>query len=431
MDPDAVFNRYDIRGDHPEEIDEAFAERLGKAVGTHAQEEAWATVVVGRDTRDASEAVYTPLLRGIRSTGADVVDAGVSVTDRTALAATHYGGMSVMVTASHHAWRRTGFKLLYPEGNGFSNEDLDRVEERFRAEAFAEGEGSMLRVQHEFDELYIERMQEVFHSHADALDGVTVVVDAVGGSERTAPLVFEELGATVHAVERDARPEPEPGKDSRADVAAALAEHEADIAVGYDPDADRVYAIHPGEGWLNGDRLFYLLARIVEPDRIVASLDTAPIIEEVDAAVEYTRVGDIFVAAKGMEVDADLLGEPNGHYAVPDFCWYNSGVLASLLLAAHHDHIPAMLDPVRDHATFRHVERFATVAERDEAMNAVMKAVARNYEVLSTEDGVKFSAENVIALARPSATTPKIRLIVHGTDAITEQVDGIRDTLFA
>lgn len=431
MDADAVFNRYDIRGDYPGEIDAAFAERLGKAVGMHALAEEWSIVVTGRDTRDASDAVYEPFIRGVRATGADVVDTGVSVTDRTALAAAHYGGMGVMVTASHHAWTRTGFKLLYPAGNGFSNADMDRVEDRFRAEDFTTGEGSLLRVQHEFDEWYMERMRDVFTDHADTLQGAAVVLDAVGGSERTAPRLFEELGASVHLAERDTLPDPEPGRNNREEVKAALAEHDAAIAVGYDPDADRVYAIHPEEGWIGGDHLFYLLGRILEPGHVVASLDTAPIIEELDADVEYTRVGDIFVASKGVEVDADLLGEPNGHYAVPAFTWYNSGILASLLLAAHHAELPAILDSVRDHTTVRHVETFPGMGERDAAMNDVMKAAAQNYEVVSTEDGVKFADGNITALARPSATTPKIRLIVHGTGDIAERAADIRSTLFA
>ena len=33
---EAVFNRYDIRGTYPDEIDEAFAYRLGRAAGTYA-----------------------------------------------------------------------------------------------------------------------------------------------------------------------------------------------------------------------------------------------------------------------------------------------------------------------------------------------------------------------------------------------------------
>lgn len=433
MNPEAVFNRYDIRGAYPDEIDEDFAERLGVAVGHYAQKEQAACVVTGKDTRDSSRAIYDAFLTGLRRTGVHVTDTGIGTTDRTALAAHHYNGIGVMVTASHHAWKRTGFKLLYPNGHGFSNQDMDRVKTLF-LENNVHGDtaaGAMLQVQDEFDETYTAVAKKTFQTFVGEELDARVVLDAVGGAERFAPVLFEELGATIQAVERETPPAPEPAEETRQDVARALTKSGADIAVGYDPDADRVYVLHPEQGWLNGDDVFYLLARIIQPDVVVASLDTSPMIESLDASIHYTRVGDVFVAETGVEVDADLLGEPNGHYAVTDFCWYNSGIFASLLLAAYAANIPELLDPVQEWETIRHVETFKSMKERDEAMSHVMKHVAKEYDVLSTADGIKFETHEVTGLVRPSGTAPKIRLGVHGEGDITEQVNQIRAHVFS
>lgn len=424
MDPEAVFTRYDIRGDHPEEIDAEFAERLGRAVGTYARQEDRGQVVVGRDTREASEAVRDPFIAGVRAAGANVVDVGVGPTDRTALAAEHFGGVGAMITASHHSWDRTGFKLLYERGNGFTNQDLDRVRDLFRSEEFETGEGTLIREQHEFDEEYMERAEKVFRDMADGIDA-TVVVDPAGAAGRTAPLLFEELGAEVVEHEWSERPDPEPAEGNRAAVRATMERDDADLAVGYDPDADRVYLFHPDIGWVDGDRLFHAMAQIVEPERVVASIDTAPMLEELDIDISYTRVGDVFVAEEGVERDADLLGEPNGHYAVPAFSWYNSGVFCSLLLAAHADDLPALLEPVKDHRTERFVTEFDTMNERDHAMREVKKRVAERYDVVSRVDGVKFAGDGVVALARPSGTSPKIRLVVHGRKG--DDLGAVRD----
>lgn len=429
-DAETVFNRYDIRGTYPDEISAAFAERFGQAVGTYARREHAGNVVIGRDTRDASSAVIDAFRDGVLAAGADVVDVGAGTTDRTALAARHYGGVGVMVTASHHAWERTGFKLLYRDGYGFSNEDMDAVKQVYRDGAFDSGDGTLLRSQHEFDEYYIDAVQDAFKEYADTIDG-TILVDAIGGTERTAPLILEELGAAVEDVSWSERPSPEPGTDTREAVIRRVTERQdIDLAVGYDPDGDRVYAVHPDLGWIDGDRLFYLLATITEPDRIVASVDTAPYIETLDATVTYTRVGDIFVAAEGFEQDADLLGEPNGHYAVTDFCWYNSGILAATLLAAHATDLPAMLEPVSQYRTDRRSRTYDDTAARDAAMQQVMKRVAQAYEVVSTADGVKFDTGDATGLVRPSGTSPKIRLVLH-YDTDTEQaVDDIVRTVF-
>ncbi|MFB6076509.1 MAG: hypothetical protein ABEK12_00065, partial [Candidatus Nanohaloarchaea archaeon] len=223
--------------------------------------------------------------------------------------------------------------------------------------------------------------------------------------------------------------EPEPDRENRAAVRRAMAAADADIAVGYDPDADRMYAVHPDLGWLGGDRLFYLLARIVEPDRVVASIDTSPLIEEIDADISYTRVGDVFVAAEGVAAGADLLGEPNGHYAVPAFCWYNSGIVASALIAAHADGIADMLAPVSEYTTERRVAVYGSMAERDAALSEAKKQVAKRFEVVSTVDGMKFEAGEVTGLVRPSGTSPKIRLVLHGTGDIGDRADEIRDAV--
>lgn len=428
MKPDAVFNRYDIRGDYPDEIDEEFARRLGAAVGTHARRGGRGRVVVGRDTRDASGAVHAPFIDGVRGTGANVVDVGTGPTDKAALAASQYGGIGVMITASHHAWDRTGFKLLYEEGNGFSNEDVAAIEERFRAADHETGEGNVLDVEHEFDEIYIETVTEAAEAFIDGGD-TTVVLDALGGTHRLAPAVFDELGVGVVEHDHGGTPDPAPSAASRSDVADTLQESGADLAVGYDPDGDRVYLIHPDHGWIDGDRIFYLLARLVEPEQIVASIDTSPLLEEAGADITYTRVGDIFVSAEGRAIDADLLGEPNGHYAVPRFCWYNSGIFCSLLLASAAGRIPDLLEPVEAYSTYRSARTYADSEERDAALSAVKKTVAEHYEVVSTLDGVKFRDDEITGLVRPSGTSPKIRLILHGTGDMAGRGEELEEKL--
>ncbi|MDY6769859.1 MAG: hypothetical protein SVU88_02700 [Candidatus Nanohaloarchaea archaeon] len=429
MNPDAVFNRYDIRGDHPDEIDGGFAERLGRALGTWTVRNGRGQVVVGRDTRDASAAVQPAFIAGVRATGANVVDIGAGTTDRVAVAAAHYGGTGVMVTASHHAWDRTGFKLLYEAGNGFTNDDLDAVEELFRDRSFESGEGTLLRAQHEVDEIYVEELGDAVRDLVDGDIDADVIVDTAGGAGRTAAAAFEEVGASVTEHRRSDLPAPEPTEESRADLQELLAEEGGDAAVGYDPDGDRVYLVHPELGWVDGDRMLYALAHITGADRIVASVDASPMLEELDAAIEYTRVGDVFVAERGREVEADLLGEPNGHYAVPAFSWYNSGILASLLLVAAADRLPGLLEPVAGYRSARRSAVYDTVEQRDAAFGEVKKRVAQEYDIVSRIDGVKFAADGITGLVRPSGTSPKLRAVVHTSPAEEADPASIADRL--
>lgn len=428
-----VFNRYDIRGAWPDEIDRGFARRLGQAIGTYRRDQQRFKVVVGHDTRDHSAIAHEELVDGLRSTGVEVIDVGLSTTDRTALASQYHGALGVMVTASHHRWERTGFKLLYEQGYGFGNDDLEDVKQVFRDQAFREEDGVVMRAEAEFTEEYLERAADYLEQFDGNCDHI--VLDCCnGGAARLAPAVFEELGietTVVNGSRTGGGCAPEPGESNRSYVKDELDETDADLAVGYDPDADRVYCIHPDLGWISGDRLFYLLARITEPDTVTASIDTSPMLEELDAEISYTRVGDVFVSAQGYEDDADLLGEPNGHYAMTDFCWYNSGIIASALLALNHDRLPELLEPVQEYRTERRVQRLDDGTEKDAAMQAVLKQVAKRYEVVDRVDGVRFETDALICLVRPSGTSQKLRLIVHGQgDDVEDQTDAIASHVF-
>ncbi len=57
MKPEEVFKRYDIRGKYPEEINEEFAVRLGRSLGTFISNNFAEKAVVCRDNKDSS----TPL----------------------------------------------------------------------------------------------------------------------------------------------------------------------------------------------------------------------------------------------------------------------------------------------------------------------------------------------------------------------------------
>jgi len=430
-----VFNRYDIRGEWPDEIDPAFAHRLGKAIGTYRLREQRFKVVVGHDTRQHSQDAHEELIKGLRSTGVEVIDIGLSTTDRVGLACQHHGALGVMVTASHHRWERTGFKLLYEQGYGFGNEDLEEVKDTFRVEDFETGDGVVMGAAAEFSEEYLERAVEYLAGFDGSCDHV--IVDCCnGGAVSIAPALFEELGIETTLVNDDRAGggcEPEPDEDSRTAVADRLHEADADLAVGYDPDADRVYCIHPELGWIDGDRLFYLLGRITGAGTVTASIDTSPMLEELDADIGYTRVGDVFVSAQGYADDADLLGEPNGHYAMTDFCWYNSGVMASALLALHHDELGELLAPIEAYQTARLVHHLDGDQEKDAAMQAVLKQVAMRYVVGSRIDGVQFRTEDgLTCLVRPSGTAPKLRLIVHGTSGdLQERAEDISSHVFS
>ncbi len=424
MEVPVVFTRYDVRGEYPSELNEEFALRFGKTIGAFAKKR----VVLGIDTRQFNRSLKNAMISGILSAGVDVIDVGLGPTDKIALGGNHYGAdLSVMITASHHDWRRSGFKLMYPKGNGFSNEDMQKIKELFMSGDFPlvshKNIGLCCDKESEFSEIYISKAVDVFKKYFDRIDARVVVDCCEGGACVTTPEILERLGAKVIRVNCGRTPaflvHPEPDEDNRQNLIKVMRENNADIAVGHDPDADRIFAYDSEGNWISGDEIFCILAKIVNSKKIVASLDTSKMLEEVTGAdVEYTPVGDIFVSKRAIEVGADFCGEPNGHYTIPDFCWYNSGTFCALLLAAKAGDIAAMRKSFPKYYILKDKMKFLSRDDLDMKMEKIISMVRSDSgcSVISDADGVKFSASETVCFVRPSGTSPVIRVVVEGRD---------------
>ena len=115
VDP-SVFKAYDIRGIVGRSIDEAFAEHLGRAFGSEAVAAGERAVAVGRDGRLSGPSLAAALIRGLVSTGLDVVDLGAVTTPMlyyvAATRGEHGCRSGIQVTGSHNPKDYNGFKMV-------------------------------------------------------------------------------------------------------------------------------------------------------------------------------------------------------------------------------------------------------------------------------------------------------------------------------
>ncbi|MHC1611241.1 MAG: phosphomannomutase, partial [Candidatus Methanospirareceae archaeon] len=105
----SIFKAYDIRGIYPAEIDERVAYRIGAAFGTlnHGK------IAVGCDTRLSGPQLKEHFIKGVCSTGSEVLDIGVVTTPVVVFAIKHLGcDGGVNITASHNPKEYNGFKFF-------------------------------------------------------------------------------------------------------------------------------------------------------------------------------------------------------------------------------------------------------------------------------------------------------------------------------
>jgi len=434
MKPEEVFKRYDIRGEYPEELDEEFAERLGKALGTftirnYSKEE----IIVSRDNKDSSKPLKQALIEGLTSTGLRIVDIGVGPTDYTAFGGKENNSVSVQVTSSHMPLEFNGFKFMYPEGNGFVNEDLNTVKELFRSQDLTEGKGEALNSEKDMKKLYRSRIKEEAESLGSESLDLTVAVDTLGGATTDfLPSLLEDMGANVIDISerhenQPYRDPPNPKPEQLKELKEEVEKGDADLGLATDMDGDRVAAYT--DRFISGDEIFSIVAHKVGGDG-VASIDTSKAIEDLlkrrGDEVFYTRVGDPFVMDKALEQSVSFAGEPNGHYSVLDFVPYNSGTLTALILAGTD--IESCLEDKPDYF----VERYSfETDEKFEKIERIKQKVKDRYVFVSDIDGVKFETDNLDVLVRPSGSSPKIRVIAEskGKKYLEDELDGVRNMI--
>jgi phosphoglucosamine mutase len=206
---------------------------------------------------------------------------------------------------------------------------------------------------------------------------------------------------------------PDPRPENLQKLAKRVDSEDADLGLAFDLDADRIRVYRDGE-FVSGDEVFAILAS--ETDRkTVASVNTASEIENM-TEVEYTRVGDPFVLDRALEIDAELAGEPNGHYAFPEFLPYNSAALTALILSR--------IDLKK---TFGQLEDFEIAREslKVESKEKVIEELKEIHgdEIVSEVDGIKFGMEDSTVLVRPSGSSSKVRITADsGGEASAERI---------
>ncbi|HIE51242.1 MAG TPA: phosphomannomutase/phosphoglucomutase [Armatimonadetes bacterium] len=406
-----------------------FAERLGQAFGTHLRRLGVAAqVVVGADNRLSSRPLKEALIKGLVTSGAEVLDIGFSTTPLLYFAQQHLGlEAAVMVTGSHLPPDCNGFKLCRGLGAILGGE-IDQILALVERGDFLSGEG---------------RVQEacVLPAYFSDLRGrltlgsrrLKAVVDAGNGTVGPLALhLLEDLGCEVVPLycEPDATyPHhfPDPGRDENLqDLIAQVKQTGADVGLAFDGDGDRLGAVDEQGNIIRPDRLLILFAR-----EILAQRPGSPIVLEVkcsDALVEvirkhggrptYSKVGHSQVKAKMREVQAPLGGELSGHISFADeYRGFDDALYAAArllrILSRTAQPLSALFADVPAYYTTPEVRPEVTPGER---RWAIVEELTAHFQQADCEcltlDGVKFRTADGWGLIRASNNEPQLTIRV-------------------
>jgi phosphomannomutase len=438
-DLDKIFKAYDVRGVVPDELDESVAEAAGAAfvrlTGTKS-------VVTLHDMRPSSVPLAEALGRGAAAQGANVIHGGLGSTDMVYYASGSLDIPGAMITASHNPAKYNGIKLCKAGAKPVGIETGLAEIRQMVADGVPAYDGEPGTVSgRDLLPGYAEYLKKLVD--ISGIRPLKVVVDAGNGmAGYTVPTVFEGLPITTVPLyfeldgsfpNHEANPiEP---KNLR-DLQKAVREHQADIGLAFDGDADRCFVVDERGEVVSPSVLTALIATrelAREPGatvihNLITSRAVPEIIGEHGGTPVRTRVGHSFIKAKMAETEAIFGGEHSGHFYFRDFWFADSGMLAALhtLAALGHDDRPLS-------AILAEFSRYAASGEINSEVIDQAGTTQRVKDVYASQPGVTTDELDGLTVLgdtwwfnlRPSNTEPLLRLNVEAADEV--ELAAIRD----
>ncbi len=337
----SIFRKYDIRGVFPDDLDKSTTIRLGRVLGSIAQNR----TAVGMDCRESGSTLLKWLTDGIRSVGCDVVDLGVQTTPMTYFAAhTLNPDVTVMITGSHNPPEYNGFKIMFGLDTiyGDSIQDLRKRMEIVFDSVDISPDSALQKVS--VRKPYLKRLMGEF-----SLDrSLRVAVDAGNGTGGdTAVEILRNLGCSVIPLYCDMNGDfpnhhPDPTVDENLlNLRETVIREKADIGLAFDGDADRLGVIDDRGDVIRGDMILIILARALLKNNpgatVISEVKASRLfkseIEKAGGRAVMSPTGHSIIKKAMIEENALLGGEMSGHIFFRDrYYGYDDALYAALRL---------------------------------------------------------------------------------------------------
>lgn len=261
-----IFHQHDIGGLLGKGIDEDTFDKIGRAFASEARQHNVKTIVLGRDGRTSSSALAQALIRGIVSTGCDVLDLGIIPTPLLRFVTHHVEGKTgVMVTGSQLPADYNGLKMILHD-EPLSAEQIQSLKTRIARQDFSHTQPGSVEQNSAFNNEYIGIISEKTH----IVRPMTVVLDCGNGATgQLAPILLKTVGCDVIELNCEIdgtfpghQPDPS-NPDNLAALTKAVKLNNAEVGIAFDGDGDRMGLVDSSGNIIWPDKLMMLFARDV------------------------------------------------------------------------------------------------------------------------------------------------------------------------
>jgi phosphomannomutase/phosphoglucomutase len=423
---ETIFNTYDIHGIVGKGLSKTKVYEIGLAVGTEVKRNHRQVVVVARDGRLSSNDLADGLIKGLTSTGCNVLNLGTVPTPLLYFITHHVGGRSgVMITAGHHPPEYNGLKIVI-NGEILANEKIQKIQRQIEDEDYiTEALGSV-----ETNNAYAEEYVGTICDDIQLKRNLKVVVDCGNGvASDIAPNLLKKLGCQVISLHCNIDGNfpnhyPDPCKpENFKDLIKAVQKNKADLGLAFDCDGNRLGVVDNHKNIIWPDRQMMLFSK-----QILANKPGAEIIYDVKCSHhlgEYIKkqggrpfmwkAGHSFLKEKMLEKGAILAGGMSGNIAFNDRWFgfddalYSAARLLEILAADERPCYEVFAELPNGINTPEILIKMA-VGEKFKFMETFAKRVKFPNAKIIDIDGLRIEFEDGWALIRASNSSPSIML---------------------
>ncbi|MES3006686.1 MAG: phosphomannomutase/phosphoglucomutase [Pseudomonadota bacterium] len=422
--PHTIFRAYDIRGIAGDSLNTTNIEIIGKALASLAREAGEHTVLFGADGRLSSPSLKAALLKGILSTGLNVIDLGTIPTPLLYFAThTSEWGSGLMLTASHNPPDYNGIKIVR-QRSCLTPEQIQQIRERAESGNFFEGAGTL--AQRNFKTLYIKRLQQDLRLQRK----LKVVVDCANAVPGLiAPELFAALGCEVIPLycEMDGRfpnhhPDPTVA-DNMHDIIHEVRAHKADLGIALDGDGDRVVLVTNAGNVIDTDRLLMLLIKDIVPRYqnpnvvfdVKCSTLLLPLIKACGGQPVMSRSGHSFMKQTMQESGAVVGAEFSAHVFIKDRWYgYDDGMYVAArfleLLSGQEQSAEDLLCALPRSIVTPELRISVSDESKFQLMERIKQLASFPHGTVNILDGIRVDFADGWGLIRASNTTPALLL---------------------
>ena len=427
-----IFKAYDIRGTVNKDlfIDDAYI--IGQSYGSYLKEKVKLNkCVIGMDNRLTSPLIKENLIKGLLSTGINVIDYGLITTPMHYYTRYINKTCGIMVTASHNPKDDNGFKFSFDELANARGTMIDDFRNYTFNNKFIKGKG--IYVKRDIKDEYLNYLKDNINMGSKK---IKAVFDPGNGTTSTIIHEVNEMFPNIIPVYINDLSDgtfpnhhPDPAVEENMEMLKkAVIENKADIGIAYDGDGDRIGIIDEQGNFIKAD--IYLIIAIRDIINKVnnktflcdvkCSKTLIDEIEKLGGSTFMSRTGTSFTESNTKANNIPLGGELSGHIFFndrgPEVC---SAIYAGLrfieILSKTDKSFSELLENINKYYSTPEIKIPVDEQKKFIIVEKVKQYVIdKGYKFLDI-DGVRVTYDDSWVLVRASNTGPNLTLRFEAT----------------